>query len=1032
MGHYGEMAKVTREAKQQRLLQAKADRPKLGKKQCVNAHNEAFDSNPAINEARANIPANINISEGISDLWNMDFNESLLPFPNAMEEPSANSDIITIKNKKVDLQQLSNSEREAAINEWQLGNGINATNNQGPSGFIFGLQEINLNQKGKAGDLEKTGHNLFFDRACGNARAAILASKNLSVFLDTDLTTRDCAIAKFVTGIPEMPEVYIASLYCDIEIKKEEDYIPKNLIKCIKRCQKNNFGFLCYGDLNAHSHRWLSVSDNARGKYFEENLLVKYSLNVLNNTDTPTYYGVNTDGTIVDVTMASANMLKYCRNWHNRDGACSSDHSSLEHTLMLGTPLVVEPKFKFRAAKESDWFAFRNKLEEKLENSFPREGSYEEFENKNEFFYQKINEALDETIAKTRPQPLAMSKLAKCDHWYDKKCKQLYKRIRSLRTKIRRAFKKSGKTLDERLEPHYELTEARREYWAYIKKRQHKCYKEFVESREGSSQMGSFNRKILKNGTNNAAIPLFKRAEGTTMTPDETVGTILAEHFPNCRDEIEQAPFIQRRLAKESQATFDINAAKVDFLTLEKVTAVMDSFEPLKGVGSDRIPPIVYQKFGERAYSWLHSIYKATYSMGLLPKTWLDVSVLFIPKAGKPLCEPRSWRPISLMQYQMKGLEKLLIRENEGNYVRNQKETAKVNLRPLHLNQHGFRKSRSCISSLSSKIGRIEKALVDHAFALAVYLDIKGAFDHVTNGCITQACRNKGCKAAFIEWFSDFFNNRSVNFEFKGKKYKRYCAMGTPQGSTASPYFWNAIADELHESIDDLGDVASEGFADDTCFVIIGDDIDYIRARMQRALTIAEAWAKDHNLEFSSSKTKVILYTYKTKFDFPEPLKMGQENLEYATRVKHLGVWLDPKLDFRYHLSEKIKEGKSIIGRLKGSMGKLWGLKPSMALWVYKMVARPIVAYASLVWSKIVHSSKAREDLKKFQAFALNQMGYFRKNTPPNAIEVVTGTMPLDQYILYDSMCSYLRTRGHEKYIDVEMYTRQPKLKGHR
>ena len=90
---------------------------------------------------------------------------------------------------------------------------------------------------------------------------------------------------------------------------------------------------------------------------------------------------------------------------------------------------------------------------------------------------------------------------------------------------------------------------------------------------------------------------------------------------------------------------------------------------------------------------------------------------------------------------------------------------------------------------------------------------------------------------------------------------------------------------------------------------------------MQKALIIAEAWAKTHNLEFSSSKTKVILYTYKTKFDFPEPLKMGQENLEYATRVKHLGVWLDPKLDFRYHLSEKIKEGKSIIGRLKGSMG---------------------------------------------------------------------------------------------------------------
>ena len=134
--------------------------------------------------------------------------------------------------------------------------------------------------------------------------------------------------------------------------------------------------------------------------------------------------------------------------------------------------------------------------------------------------------------------------------------------------------------------------------------------------------------------------------------------------------------------------------------------------------------------------------------------------VLFIPKVGKEtLCEPRSWRPISLMQYQMKGCEKLLVRDNE--------EVVKI---PLHINQHGFRKSRSCISSLSSKIGRIEKALVDHGYALGCYLDIKGAFDHVQNNCIIDACKQKGCKETFINWFSDFFNNRSISFEFKGKK----------------------------------------------------------------------------------------------------------------------------------------------------------------------------------------------------------------------------------------------------------------------
>merc|ERR1712110_1315279 len=121
----------------------------------------------------------------------------------------------------------------------------------------------------------------------------------------------------------------------------------------------------------------------------------------------------------------------------------------------------------------------------------------------------------------------------------------------------------------------------------YIKKCQHKAYKKFVETREGSSQMGSFNRKVLKQANNNAAIPLFRSAEGTEMTPDETVGTLMSEHFPDCRDEVDQAPFIERRKAKEILATFNLEDERVQFLTLEKVKASINSFQPLKGVGSD-------------------------------------------------------------------------------------------------------------------------------------------------------------------------------------------------------------------------------------------------------------------------------------------------------------------------------------------------------------------------------------------------------------------------------------------------------------
>ena len=103
-----------------------------------------------------------------------------------------------------------------------------------------------------------------------------------------------------------------------------------------------------------------------------------------------------------------------------------------------------------------------------------------------------------------------------------------------------------------------------------------------------------------------------------------------------------------------------------------------------------------------------------------------------------------------------------------------------------------------------------------------------------------------------------------------------------------------------------------------------------------------------------------------------------------------------------------------------------------MALWIYKMVVRPIVAYASLIWCKAIRSQSAIKKLNQFQYFALNTLGYFRKGTPAVALEVITDTMPLDLFIKNDTFCSYIRTRGHEKYSEKQMHTTNPLLKGHR
>ena len=236
----------------------------------INAHSSTFDNNEAVVAARQTVPINIDDTDNdrVNDIMNS--LSSLIE-----DDTNVSKDELTVNNVKFNIAGMPELGRQDIIDKWQLENHVVAKDETGTAGFIFGLQEIyfNPNQRYKAGALEKMGHNSIYDRSAANPRAAILASKNLSVFMDTDLSNGDLVIAKYLTGIPEMPEVYIASLYSDIT--KGVDCIPINLIKCIKRCQKNKFGFIGYGDLNAHSHLWHSKDTNPRGLVFEEELLTR-------------------------------------------------------------------------------------------------------------------------------------------------------------------------------------------------------------------------------------------------------------------------------------------------------------------------------------------------------------------------------------------------------------------------------------------------------------------------------------------------------------------------------------------------------------------------------------------------------------------------------------------------------------------------------------------------------------------------------------------------------------------------------------
>ena len=338
-------------------------------------------------------------------------------------------------------------------------------------------------------------------------------------------------------------------------------------------------------------------------------------------------------------------------------------------------------------------------------------------------------------------------------------------------------------------------------------------------------------------------------------------------HFPGSSD----SPCKDKRTNRRKKV--NITKTEVDFISLEKVKASIASFQPHKSPGPDLIPPCVYQHFGERALELLVRLFKSSYLLEYIPAGWLDIKVVFIPKQGKKnYSDPRSYRPISLMNFILKIMEKILLWDNEELIL-----TAK----PLHNSQFGFRKGRSTDTGLTSFIGKIEYILLKKGYALAVFLDIQGAYDNVQNGSIIRALKERGCKPGYINWILDFLKFRKVNAVYKGVSVKKFPTRGVPQGGICSPYLWNDNHDSLLKLFDTVPYVTIDCYADDSVLLVRGHDIHKMQEIMQNAIQRCEEWARRHGLTFSTSKTEAMIFTNKTTTkQIPKKLKINNTEIK--------------------------------------------------------------------------------------------------------------------------------------------------------
>jgi hypothetical protein len=320
--------------------------------------------------------------------------------------------------------------------------------------------------------------------------------------------------------------------------------------------------------------------------------------------------------------------------------------------------------------------------------------------------------------------------------------------------------------------------------------------------------------------------------------------------------------------------------------------------------------------------------------------SWRHITVVFIPKPGKPLSQAKSLRAISLMSFILKTLEKLLDR-----YIRGDVLVEK----PLHQNQFAYRAGMSTETALFHVVHRREKSLSHKETALGAFLDVEGAFDNTSFNAITTAARERGLEETCCRWVRSMLESRLVHTSLMGSSFTAKVVGGCPRGGVLSPLLWKLVVDRFLVATNDLG-FSTFGYADDIVIIVQGKLAHTVTELMQGALNLMVKWAVKDGVNISPHKTAEVPFTNGRKTEDLGPLTLQGKELKMLGEVKYFGVILDSKLSWNQHLQKIIRKAQTTFAVVRRMCGQKWGLRPNMVHWLCTRVIRPSILYAALVW----------------------------------------------------------------------------------
>ena len=418
-------------------------------------------------------------------------------------------------------------------------------------------------------------------------------------------------------------------------------------------------------------------------------------------------------------------------------------------------------------------------------------------------------------------------------------------------------------------------------------------------------------------------------------------------------------------------------------LTLDEVERACCRPSKGKAPGSDGIN----WKMIEHAYRANQGIFVQVYSIlfniGYQPRCWRQATGIVLKKPGKPdYSQPKAYRVISLLNCLGKALERMLA--SRLGYLA---ETTNL----LDPSQIGGRLKKSAVDACLLLQAKVETEKAAKRKTSTLFLDIKGAFDHVSKNQLLTIMSKLGLPLSLLSWVSTFLSERQMKLSFDGQTEEfNPIKTGIPQGSPISPILFLIYIRDMFTS----KAVSFISYIDDISLTVSSASFRKNVQILEREMKVLEDLGRKNAVEFDIAKTELIHFA-DTKESRLCLLRLpNSARVEPKRVVKWLGVWFDSKLNFKQHLTIRVAQAKAAFQRMTRLTNAEKGLSPVAMRQLYLACVTSISDYASQVWWKGQNNYKAM--LQSLQNIALRRILGCFKTTPIKPMEVEACLCPPD------------------------------------